>query len=161
MNMKKLVIIFFITIYSTLTVNGQVLLSGKETSAEKENVSSSSSPKKVKEEAPEFLPCTYKVGRKNIDNPGGAEGVQQYLWDHIKYPKDALNNGIQGRVFVSFVVDIDGSVTDVEVKRSVHPLLDREAVRVISSMPKWKPGTQDGKPIRVRYTINVPFKTVN
>ena len=75
-----------------------------------------------------------------------------------EYPKDADEQGWQGRVWVSFVVDVDGSVTDVRVERKVHPSLDKEAVRVVSSMPKWKPGTQDGKPVRVRFSTNVTFK---
>lgn len=110
------------------------------------------------ETMPEFLPCTYKVGRKKVNNSGGQEGIKQYLRDNIKYPEDAEAQGRQGKVTVSFAVDVDGSVTDVRVERKVYPSLDNEAVRVVSSMPKWKPGTQDGKPVRVRYFLNIPFK---
>ena len=70
----------------------------------------------------------------------------------------AQENGIQGRVSCSFVVEKDGSVTDVQVLRGVDPSLDKEAIRVITAMPKWKPGKQRGKPVRVKYTVPVTFR---
>ena len=77
----------------------------------------------------------------------------------MKYPEEAQKLGIQGRVICQFVVNKDGSIVDVEVVRSSgDPLLDNEAIRVIRSMPKWKPGKQRGKPIRVKYTLPVNFR---
>ena len=82
----------------------------------------------------------------------------QYLAKSIKYPVIAQENGIQGRVSCSFVVNKDGSIVDAEVIRGVDPSLDKEALRVINSMPKWSPGKQRGKPVRVKYTVPVTFR---
>ena len=90
--------------------------------------------------------------------PGGQGALLQYLSKSIKYPVIAQENGIQGRVSCSFVVEKDGSVTDVQVLRGVDPSLDKEAIRVITAMPKWKPGKQRGKPVRVKYTVPVTFR---
>lgn len=90
--------------------------------------------------------------------PGGDEAMLQFIRDNQKYPTEAQNEGIQGRVLVQFVVDKDGSITDVEVFRGVHPLLDAEAIRVVKSMPKWKPGMQKGKPVRMKYTLVQMFR---
>ena len=76
----------------------------------------------------------------------------------MKYPPIAAENGVQGRVIVQFVVEKDGSVTDVHVARSVDPSLDKEAVRVVKVMPKWIPGKQNGSAVRVKYTVPVLFK---
>lgn len=90
--------------------------------------------------------------------PGGSEALMRFLNENVRYPAVAEDNGIQGRVIVEFVVERDGSITDVRVAKSVDPLLDKEAVRVLRSMPKWKPGTQNGKPVRVKYTTPVTFR---
>ncbi|MBQ3710583.1 MAG: TonB family protein [Bacteroidales bacterium] len=90
--------------------------------------------------------------------PGGMEMMIKYLSENIKYPEEAKDKGIQGRVFVQFVIEKDGSVTGVKVMRSVHPLLDNESVRVVKAMPKWKPGLQKGKPVRVSYNLPISFK---
>ena len=91
--------------------------------------------------------------------PGGQQALFKYLSENIKYPVIAQENGIQGRVICQFVVNKDGSIVDVEVVRSGgDPSLDKEAIRVIKSMPKWKPGKQRGKPVRVKYTVPVNFK---
>ncbi len=90
--------------------------------------------------------------------PGGQTALMEYLSKNVKYPVVAQENGVQGRVVVSFVVEKDGSVTDVQVVRSVDPSLDREAVRVISSMPKWIPGKQNGQAVRVKYNVPVSFR---
>jgi protein TonB len=91
--------------------------------------------------------------------PGGQQALFRYLSENVKYPVIAQENGIQGRVICQFVVNKDGSIVDVEVARSGgDPSLDKEAVRVIKSMPKWKPGKQRGKPVRVKYTVPVNFK---
>ena len=91
--------------------------------------------------------------------PGGQQALFKYLSENVKYPMIAQENGIQGRVICQFVVNKDGSIVDVEVVRSGgDPSLDKEAVRVIKSMPKWKPGKQRGKAVRVKYTVPVNFK---
>ncbi|MDR0370387.1 MAG: energy transducer TonB [Prevotellaceae bacterium] len=90
--------------------------------------------------------------------PGGDAAMMKYLRDNVRYPVIAQENGVQGRVTCQFVVNRDGSIVDIEVVRSVDPSLDKEAIRVIQSMPKWKPGQQRGKPVRVKYTLPVNFR---
>ena len=90
--------------------------------------------------------------------PGGQIAMLQYLMKNIKYPEQAMKEGIQGRVTVRFIVEKDGSISDVKPVLSVHPLLNKEAVRVVESMPKWTPGKQNGKPVRVRFNLPVMFK---
>ena len=90
--------------------------------------------------------------------PGGQGDLMSYLSSHVKYPVVAQENGVQGRVTVSFVVERDGSITDVHVVRSVDPSLDREAARVVSSMPNWQPGKQNGSAVRVKFNVPVQFK---
>lgn len=90
--------------------------------------------------------------------PGGQGALIQYLNSHVKYPVVAQENGIQGRVTISFVVERDGSITDVKVARSVDPSLDKEAARVVSSMPRWTPGKQNGSAVRVKFNVPVVFK---
>ena len=90
--------------------------------------------------------------------PGGMGALMSWLSQNIKYPVIAAENGVEGRVTVQFVVEKDGSITDVKVAKSVDPLLDKEATRVIKSMPHWTPGRQNGSPVRVKYTVPVTFK---
>ena len=90
--------------------------------------------------------------------PGGMGECMKFLGKAIKYPDEAVAKKIEGRVIVQMIIEKDGSVSNVKVARSVHPLLDQEAVRVIQSMPKWTPGKHKGKTVRVQYTIPVMFK---
>ena len=90
--------------------------------------------------------------------PGGQIAMLKYIMENIKYPKQIMEEGIQGRVTVRFIVEKDGSISDVKPILSVHPLLDKEAVRVVKSMPKWSPGKHNGKPVRVRFNLPVMFK---
>ena len=90
--------------------------------------------------------------------PGGDAALMAFLSKNIKYPVVAEENGIQGRVIATFVVERDGSITDVKVVKSVDPSLDKEAVRVLKSMPKWIPGKQNGSAVRVKYTVPVTFR---
>lgn len=90
--------------------------------------------------------------------PGGQIAMMKYIMENMKYPKQAMKEGIQGRVTVRFIVEKDGSISDVRPILSVHPLLNKEAVRVVESMPKWTPGKQNGKPVRVRFNLPVMFK---
>ena len=90
--------------------------------------------------------------------PGGDAELMKFLNTHIKYPVVAEENGIQGRVVATFVVERDGSISDVKVIKSVDPSLDKEAIRVLKSMPKWIPGKQNGSAVRVKYTVPVTFR---
>ena len=90
--------------------------------------------------------------------PGGMQKLAEYLAKNIKYPQMARESGIQGKVFITFVVEPDGSVSNVQVLRSLGGGCDEEAVRVVKSMPKWKPGKQRGKAVRVSYNLPVNFK---
>lgn len=90
--------------------------------------------------------------------PGGEAALMQYLSKNIKYPPFAEENNIQGRVICTFVVERDGSVSDIRIARSVDPSLDKEAIRVVSGMPRWIPGRQNGQMVRVKYTLPVTFR---
>lgn len=89
--------------------------------------------------------------------PGGSEALFNYLSENITYPKDCEDVCVQGRVIITFIVEKDGSITNAEVVKSVHPSFDEEALRVVKAMPRWIPGKQNGKNIRVKYTIPVSF----
>lgn len=89
--------------------------------------------------------------------PGGNKAMYAFLGENIKYPDVAKQEGYQGKVFVTFVVEKDGSVSNVKLVRGVHESLDKEAMRVIKIMPKWEPGTQRGKAVRVQYTLPIKF----
>ena len=100
----------------------------------------------------------YNVVEVAPEFPGGMDKMAKYLSENIKYPEEAKEKGISGRVFISFVIEKDGSVTEVKVMRSVNPIVDNEAVRVVKAMPKWKPGLMKGKPVRVSYVLPINFK---
>lgn len=100
----------------------------------------------------------YDVVEQMPSFPGGISGLRTYLNQNIRYPAEAQENCVQGRVVVSFVVEKDGHISDVTVLRSVDPSLDKEAVRVIRNMPRWTPGKQGGEPVRVRYNVPVSFR---
>lgn len=89
--------------------------------------------------------------------PGGELALRKYIANSIKYPVIAQENGIQGKVYVTFVVDKDGSISDARVARGVDPSIDKEALRVVNLLPKWKPGKQRGKAVRVSYTVPINF----
>lgn len=114
-------------------------------------------PVVVEEEEPEEQ-TIFEVVENMPEFPGGNAALMQFLSKNIKYPTIAQENGTQGRVIVQFVVNRDGSVVDPVVVRSVDPYLDKEALRVIGQMPKWKPGMQRGKAVRVKYTVPVMFR---
>lgn len=89
--------------------------------------------------------------------PGGSEALQKYLAQSVRYPVIAQENGIQGRVYIQFVINQNGEVTNATILRGVDPSLDREALRVVEAMPKWKPGKQRNRPVRVSYTVPINF----
>ena len=90
--------------------------------------------------------------------PGGQSALFEFLSKNIKYPVQAEAKGIQGRVIATFVVEQDGSISNVAIAKSVDPLLDKESTRLINNMPKWIPGKQNGSAVRVKYTVPVTFK---
>ena len=90
--------------------------------------------------------------------PGGREELFKYLTYNVKYPIDATKNKIEGRILVTFVVEHDGSISNVDVANSVYPSLDKESIRVVSGMSKWIPGKVNGKTVRVKYTIPITFR---
>lgn len=100
----------------------------------------------------------YQVVGQQPSFPGGREELFKYLAYNVKYPIDAAKNKIEGRVLVTFVVEHDGSISNVNVANSVYPSLDKESIRVVSGMPKWIPGKANGKTIRVKYTIPITFR---
>ena len=101
----------------------------------------------------------YQVVEDPAEFPGGMQALMKYLRDNINYPRISRENGSQGRAFINFVVNSDGSIQDVEVLKSSSDIyLDKEAVRVVEAMPKWKPGKQAGKAVRVRFTLPVTFR---
>lgn len=110
------------------------------------------------EEEEESAQQIFTVVEEMPQFPGGEGELLKFISKSIKYPVIAQENGIQGRVLCSFVVNRDGSIVDAEVVRGVDPSLDKEALRVINTMPKWTPGKQRGKPVRVKYTVPITFR---
>ena len=104
------------------------------------------------EDAPVFF-----IVEEMPDFPGGQLALRKFIATSIKYPVIAQENGIQGKVFVNFVVGKDGSISGAKISRGVDPSLDKEALRVVNSLPKWKPGKQGGKAVRVSYTVPINF----
>ena len=107
---------------------------------------------------PEVATKVFDVVEEMPSFPGGSAALMSYLNGNTKYPVVAQENGVQGKVIISFVVERDGSISDVKVARSVDPSLDREAQRVVKSMPRWSPGKQNGSTVRVKYTVPVVFR---
>ena len=100
----------------------------------------------------------YNVVDQMPEFPGGKEAMMQYIVSHVEYPQEAINEGKRGRVFVSFVVEKDGCVSNARVMKGICESIDKEAIRVVRAMPKWKPGMKDGQPVRVSFTIPIMFK---
>ena len=90
--------------------------------------------------------------------PGGMQAMIEFLQTNMKYPEDAAKQKVEGRVMVQFVVETDGSVSDVHVAKQVFPSLDAEAIRVVQAMPKWMPGKDKGKVVRVKYNLPIVFR---
>ncbi|MBP3762255.1 MAG: energy transducer TonB [Bacteroidales bacterium] len=100
----------------------------------------------------------FVVVEKNPEYPGGTEAMYQFLAANIQYPKDAKAEKKEGRVLLTFVVEADGRITDIKALHSPHPSLSEEAIRVVRLMPKWKPGKQRGKKVRVQYNLPINFQ---
>ena len=111
------------------------------------------------EEDPEpVVEQIFDVVEENPEFKGGMAKLYEYLGKNIQYPEMAKENGIQGKVFVQFVVWKDGTIKDVKVVKGVHKTLDSEATRVVKSMPKWTPGKQRGKAVNARFTLPIKFR---
>ncbi|MBL7965614.1 MAG: TonB family protein [Prolixibacteraceae bacterium] len=93
----------------------------------------------------------------NPDFPGGQIALRRFIATNVRYPVEAQEKGIQGKVFVQYVIEPDGSISNVKIDKGVHPVIDAEAIRVVKLMPKWIPARQNGKPVRVSYTVPVNF----
>jgi TonB family C-terminal domain len=132
--MKKLIIMSLMAMFGFTTVSAQ-----KTVVAEKNQQVFD-----IVEQMPEY--------------PGGLPALLDYLNQNVKYPEDAEKQKIEGRVLAVFVVETDGSISNVEVVKPVFPSLDAEAVRVLAAMPKWTPGKQSGKLVRVKYTVPINFQ---
>lgn len=139
------------TAIGTFDVKGNDDANGEVLKA-KEVITQPEPPKHVEENK------VFDVVEQMPSFPGGPQALLQYLNNNVKYPVVAQENGVQGRVVISFVVEKDGSVTDVQVAKSVDPSLDKEAQRVVKSMPHWIPGKQNGSAVRVKYVVPVSFK---
>ncbi len=111
--------------------------------------------KEEKEEAEEAQ--VFFIVEEMPEFPGGEAALRAFIAKSINYPVIAQENGIQGKVYVTFVVDKDGGISEAKIARGVDASLDKEALRVVNSLPKWKPGKQRGKPVRVSYTVPISF----
>ncbi|RRA99108.1 TonB family protein [Larkinella rosea] len=103
----------------------------------------------------------FTVVEKHPEFPGGMEGLGNYITKNLKYPEAALRAHVSGRVYLSFVVNTDGSMQDIQILKGIGFGADEEAIRMIKAMPRWKPGTQDGKPVRVKYNLPIKFDLEN
>ncbi len=99
----------------------------------------------------------YNIVEEMPEYPGGIDGLKEFMVANIKYPEQARKNKVEGKVFVSFVVGKNGSVSNAKVVRSVDPELDKEALRVVNAMEKWTPGKEKGKPVKVQFTLPIQF----
>jgi len=104
-----------------------------------------------------MLRCTYQIVEIMPEFPGGEMALRKFIATSVKYPIEAQENGIQGKVYITFVVNKEGKVTDAKVVRGVDPSLDKEALRVVNNLPIWKPGKQDGNKVNVNYTVPISF----
>ena len=132
--MKKFIIMALMAVFGLTTVSAQKTVVAKKNQKVFD----------VVEQMPEY--------------PGGQAALFEYLSKNIEYPADAEKKKVEGKVFVTFVVDSDGKITDVSLLKKVFPSLDAEAIRVISAMPNWIPGRQKGQAVRVKYTVPIMFR---
>ena len=132
--MKATILIALMVTFGFLTANGQKTVVSQKNEKVYDMV----------EQMPEF--------------PGGMPALIEFLKSNIKYPKDAEKQKVEGKVLVLFIVETDGSVTDIKVAKKVFPSLDAEALRVVQAMPKWTPGKIKGRPVKVKYTLPIMFR---
>ena len=157
-NIMRSKYLMFIPVAALLVLFSNCTNTADKTTTEEEKAEVKFVPTEVKSDTIIVQDEALDVVEVMPEFPGGNKAMMSYLAENIKYPKEAENAGMQGRVIVQFVVDTDGSIEDAKVVRAVDPLLDKEAIRVINAMPKWKPGMQDGKEVRVKYTVPIAFR---
>jgi len=107
---------------------------------------------------PKSTEPVYRVVQVMPEYPGGKDSLTAFIKANQKYPRAARENSKQGTVVIEFVIDTDGSLTDIKVKTSIYPKLDEEALRIVKLMPKFSPGKQTGKPVRVMQSLPIVFK---
>ena len=132
--MKKLILMSFMAVCCLMTANAQKTVVSQTNQKVYDKV----------EQMPEY--------------PGGMPAMIEFLQTNIKYPEDAVKQKVEGRVMVQFVVETDGSISDVHVAKQVFPSLDAEAIRVVQVMPQWVPGRENGKVVRVKYNLPIVFR---
>ncbi len=110
------------------------------------------------EEEEEEEETVFMIVENMPEFPGGDLALRKYISENVKYPEIAKENGLSGKVFVAFVINQRGEVENVKIARGVDPALDKEAIRVVQNLPKWKPGSQRGKPVKVSYTVPINFQ---
>lgn len=157
-NIMKSKYLMFVPVAALLVLFSNCTNTADEAAKEEEKVDVKFVPTEVKPDTIDVQDEVLNVVEVMPEFPGGSKALMSYLAENIKYPKEAENAGMQGRVVVQFVVNTDGSIEDAKIARAVDPLLDQEAIRVINAMPKWKPGMQDGKKVRVKYTVPIMFR---
>jgi TonB family protein len=145
------------------TSNGIIFINTKDyvkKGGSKEVVSVVVNAKNPQQEAAEDIemPKVFDVVENMPEFPGGMAAMMQFLSENVCYPEAAEKAGTQGRVIATFIVEKDGSITNIKIVKSVSKELDAEAKRVIEAMPNWKPGKQNGEPVRVKYTIPITFR---
>ena len=114
--------------------------------------------KKPQEDEEEEEETIFVIVENMPEFPGGDLALRKYIAENVKYPEIAKENGLSGKVFVAFVINLRGEVENVKIARGVDPALDKEAIRVVQNLPKWKPGSQRGKPVKVSYTVPINFQ---
>ena len=134
--MKKIAFLLLVALMSTTTITAQ------------KTVISKNQPSEPVFEVVEQMPVF----------PGGQDSLMTFLMRTMKYPKEAMDKGIEGRVLVKFIVEKDGLVNEATITKSVYPALDEEALRVVRYMPRWQPGKQSGKNVRVFFTLPISFR---
>lgn len=156
-NIMRSKYLMFIPVTALLILFSNCTNTGKEESTE-EKAEVKYIPTEVKPDTVDIDNAVFDMVEEMPEFKGGNKALMDYLAANLQYPKGAETKGTQGRVIVQFIVNTDGSIDDAKVVRSVDPELDAEALRVINGMPKWKPGTQKGEPVRVKYTVPVVFR---
>lgn len=156
-NIMRSKYLMFIPVTALLILFSNCTNTGKEESTE-EKAEVKYIPTEVKPDTVDIANAVFDMVEEMPEFKGGNKALMDYLAANLQYPKGAETKGTQGRVIVQFIVNTDGSIDNAKVLRSVDPELDAEALRVINGMPKWKPGTQKGEPVRVKYTVPVVFR---
>ena len=156
--LKRLSYLLFLPLAGILMVACNLGSKPQKAEGEKSQAASAAISKKASDSIATAGSKVYYVVEQMPEFPGGPAQLMKFLSGNVKYPKEAIAKKIEGRVIVAFVVNVDGSVSDAQVVRSVDPMLDKAALHVVGMMPKWKPGRQRGKVVRVKYNVPINFK---